>query len=290
VERRKKTTSTPMVISYTGKGEESCLSLSKLFIVYGNNIGVQKLEYKHDYVLTGNLLVDKQTTDWHEWDTMQGLDYPEETKYYDGVEFIGSDMTYTCPATEKLYIYSFGGGGGFNFNASDYADFGMGESGELDELVLNVVAGDILTITVGLGGDNKLDGQAPKAGTTTTILRNGTLVSSAQGGGIGTLGSNTYTPIHTRHFHSPNVGGVQYRTIFNSIWRKTWIGTRDHFEYDSIADKVVCGRAYTIRLSGMHPYNHVGRGGLSMVQSNGDIEDATTPKDGGVIIVRENRC
>ena len=203
------------------------------------------------------------------------------------MEFIGSDTTYTCPKTEKLYLYSFGGGGGFNFNSSDYTDFGVGESGELDELVLDVVAGDTLEVTVGRGGDNKIDGQAPSAGTTTTILHNGALVSSAQGGGIGTLGSNTYTSIHTRHFHSPNVGEVQYRNAWNSN-DKTWIGTRDHFEI--ISGKMVCGIAYITRLSGMYPYNRVGCGGLSMVQDGNTIEDAIAPKDGGVIIVRENRC
>jgi hypothetical protein len=93
-----------------------------------------------------------------------------------------SSTTYTVPATGTYILKAVGGGGSSGGNSNQANG---GGSGHYTALTTSLTAGDVLTINIGAGGPVTTNN-----GGTTTIVRSGTTLVSANGGSYGSGSSN----------------------------------------------------------------------------------------------------
>ena len=120
-----------------------------------------------------------------------------------------SSTTYTVPeGVRKVKVYLWGGGaGGGPFMAGQNTAGGGGSAGGFNSTIIDVVTGDVLTITVGAGGAGGTSLPGGNGGLT-SVLKNGNIVLTAEGGTAGTPGvpgSNTL-PVQGGGFTSGSFG------------------------------------------------------------------------------------
>lgn len=120
-----------------------------------------------------------------------------------------SSTTYTVPeGVRKVKVFLWGGGaGGGPFMSGQNTAGGGGSAGGFNSTVIDVVTGDVLTITIGAGGAGGTTLPGGNGGLT-SVLKNGVIALTAEGGTAGTPGtpgSNTL-PVQGGGFTSGSFG------------------------------------------------------------------------------------